>query len=198
MKFKNIISKVVEKDKKFKSKKLKLSRLIINTLFKTMAYKDEFEVARLYTDGRFEKYLNENFEGNFKLGIYLSPPILNLKDSKTKKPKKILFTKKVFYLFSILKKLKFLRNTPLNIFAYSLERKKEKKLIKTLNDCINLILKKLNNNNYKNSLALIELFSEIKGFGHVKLRNFNNFENQYEQKIKEFKQSSKKIDLAAE
>ena len=198
MKFKNIISKVVEKDKKFKSKKFKLSRLIINTLFKTMAYKDEFEVARLYTDGRFEKYLNENFEGNFKLGIYLSPPILNLKDSKTKKPKKILFTKKVFYLFSILKKLKFLRNTPLNIFAYSLERKKEKQLIKTLDDCINLILKKLNNNNYKNSLALIEIFSEIKGFGHVKLRNFSNFENQYEQKIKEFKQSSKKIDLAAE
>ena len=93
MKFKNIISKVVEKDKKFKSKKFKLSRLIINTLFKTMAYKDEFEVARLYTDGRFEKYLNENFEGNFKLGIYLSPPILNLKDSKTKKPKKSIYKK---------------------------------------------------------------------------------------------------------
>ena len=46
--------------------------------------------------------------------------------------------------------------------------------------------------------ALIETFSEIKGFGHVKLRNFNNFENQYKQRIKEFKQSSKKIDLAAE
>ena len=49
-----------------------------------------------------------------------------------------------------------------------------------------------------NSIPLIEIFSEIKGFGHVKLRNFDNFENQYEQKIKEFKQSSKKIDLAAE
>ena len=55
--------------KLFKSKKLKLSRLIINTLFKTMAYKDEFEVARLYTDGRFENYLNENFEGELKLDI---------------------------------------------------------------------------------------------------------------------------------
>ena len=94
--------------------------------------------------------------------------------------------------------LKFLRNTPLNIFAYSVERKKEKQLINTLNQCIKLILKNLNNNNYKNSLELIEIFSEIKGFGHVKLKNFNNFENQYEQKIKEFKQSSKKIDLAAE
>ena len=57
MKFKNIISKVIEKDKKFKSKKFKLSRLIINTLFKTMAYKDEFEVARLYTDGRLKNIL---------------------------------------------------------------------------------------------------------------------------------------------
>ena len=72
----------------------------------------------------------------------------------------MLFTKKIFYFFKILKKLKFLRNTPLNIFAYSLERKKEKQLIKILDDCINLILKKLNNNNYKNSLALIETFSD--------------------------------------
>ena len=162
-----------------------------------MAYKDEFEVARLYTDGRFEKYLHENFEGNFKLGIYLSPPILNLKDSTTKKPKKSYF-KKIFYFFRILKNLKFLRNTPLNIFAYSVERKKEKQLINTLDQCIKLILKNLNNNNYKNSLELIEIFSEIKGFGHVKLKNFNNFEDQYRQKIKEFKHLSKKIELAAE
>ena len=94
MKFKNIISKVIEKDKNFKSKKFKLSRLIINTLFKTMAYKDEFEVARLYTDGRFEKYLNENFEGNFKLGIYLSPPILNLKTQNKESQKKSYLQKK--------------------------------------------------------------------------------------------------------
>ena len=163
-----------------------------------MAYKDEFEVARLYTDGRFENYLNENFEGNFKLGIYLSPPILNLKDSITKKPKKVLFTKKIFYLFRILKKFKFLRNTPLNIFAYSVERKKEKLLIKKLDDCINLVLKNLNNNNYKNSLALIEIFSQIKGFGHVKMKNFQLFEDKYKQKVYEFRQASKKIDLAAE
>ena len=72
-----------------------------------MAYKDEFEVARLYTDGRFEKYLNENFEGNFKLGIYLSPPILNLKDSKTRS-QKILFTKK-FFIFLYFKKVKIFK-----------------------------------------------------------------------------------------
>ena len=71
-----------------------MSRLITNALFKTMkTYKDEFEVARLYTDGRFQKYLNENFGGNFKLGIYLSPPILNLR-LNNKETKKILFTKK--------------------------------------------------------------------------------------------------------
>ena len=88
-----------------------MTKLVINTLYKIMAYKDEFEVARLYTDGRFKQYLKENFEGAFKISIYLSPPILNLIDKKTNKPKKILFSSKVFVLFKILNKLKFLRNT---------------------------------------------------------------------------------------
>ena len=197
-KFQNLIDKVINVDKKLNNKNLRLSRIVTNTLYKTMAYKDEFEVARLYTDGRFENYLNNNFEGNFKLGIYLSPPLLNLKDSVTKKPKKILFTKKIFYFFRILKRLKFLRHTPLNIFGYSEERKKEKQLIDKLGNCLNFVTKNLNTNNYKYALELIEIFSNVKGFGHVKMRNFNSFEEQYKQKMYEFKKSSKKREHAAE
>ena len=196
--FKNIVNKVINVDKNFKNKKLKLSRIAINTLYKTMAYKDEFEVARLYTDGRFENYLNSNFEGDFRLGIYLSPPLLNLKDTITKKPKKILFTKKIFYFFRILKRLKFLRHTPLNIFGYSKERKKEKELIDKLENCLSYIVKTLNTNNYKNGLELIEIFLNVKGYGHIKMRNFNSFESQYKHKMYEFKKSSKKRNLAAE
>ena len=62
-----------------------MTKLVVNTLYKIMAYKDEYEVARLYTDGRFKKYLKENFEGSFKIGIYLSPPILNLIDNSQTK-----------------------------------------------------------------------------------------------------------------
>ena len=196
--FKNILNKVINVDKNFKNKKLKLSRIAINTLYKTMAYKDEFEVARLYTDGRFESYLNSNFEGDFRLGIYLSPPLLNLKDTITKKPKKILFTKKIFYFFRILKRLKFLRHTPLNIFGYSKERKKEKELIDKLENCLSYVIKTLNTNNYKSGSELIEIFLNVKGYGHVKMRNFNSFESQFKQKMYEFKKSSKKRNLAAE
>ncbi|OUU61707.1 MAG: hypothetical protein CBC22_06635 [Alphaproteobacteria bacterium TMED62] len=197
-KFKTIINKVINVDKNFKNRKCKLSKVALNILYKTMAYKDEFEVARLYTDGRFENYLNNNFEGDFKLGIYLSPPLLNLKDSVTKKPKKILFTKKIFYFFKFLKRLKFLRHTPFNIFGYSVERKKEKQLINNLENCLNFVIKKLDTNNYKYGIELIEIFSNIKGFGHIKIRNFNSFEAHYKQKMYEFKKASKKRDLAAE
>ncbi|MAI02775.1 MAG: indolepyruvate ferredoxin oxidoreductase [Rickettsiales bacterium] len=197
-KFKQIINKVISVDNRFKTKNFTLTRLVVNTLFKTMAYKDEFEVARLYTDPRFKKYLYENFEGDIKLGIYLSPPMLNLKDHKTKKPKKVLFSNRIFILFNILKKLKFIRNTPLNIFAYSLERRKEKMLIDKILKCIDLILLQLDNNNYRKSIDLIETFNSVRGFGHIKMRNFKNFEVLYEQKLSDFKKNSKKKELAAE
>ncbi len=197
-KFKKVADEVFLIDNKFKTKNLKLSKLVVNTLFKIMAYKDEYEVARLYTDARFKKYLNETFEGNYKLGIYLSPPLLNLKDSKTKKPKKILFSKRVFILFNLLKRLKFLRQTPFNIFGYSLERKKEKMLIIKFDECLNFILKNLTNSNYKNSLELIEVFNQVKGFGHIKMRNFKKFDILYQEKFNDFKKISKKKELAAE
>ena len=101
-KYKKIIDKVILIDKKLNKKNIKLSKLVANTLFKIWHIKDEFEVARLYTDGRFKKYINETFEGNFKLGISFAS-LLNFKDSKTKKPKKILFSKKVFILFVYLR-----------------------------------------------------------------------------------------------
>jgi len=189
---------VQKKELALKEKNLGMTKLVINTLYKIMAYKDEFEVARLYTDGRFKQYLKENFEGAFKIGIYLSPPILNLIDKKTNKPKKILFSSKVFVLFKILNKLKFLRNTYLNPFRYSTERKKERELINKFENNLNYLLNKLNKTNYKKCLEIINLFNNVKGYGHVKMNNFKEFEIDLENKLSQFKASESKRDLAAE
>ena len=197
-KYLKLIKLVQKKELALKEKKLEMTKLVVNTLYKIMAYKDEFEVARLYTDGRFKEYLKENFEGAFKIGIYLSPPILNLIDKKTNKPKKILFSSKVFVLFKILNKFKFLRNTFLNPFRYSTERKKERELIKKFENNLNYLLNKVNKTNYKKCLEILNLFNNVKGYGHVKMNNFKEFEVDLEYKLSQFKASESKRDLAAE
>ena len=197
-KYLKLIKLVQKKELALKEKNLEMTKLVVNTLYKIMAYKDEFEVARLYTDGRFKQYLKENFEGAFKIGIYLSPPILNLIDKKTNKPKKILFSSKVFVLFKILNKFKFLRNTFLNPFRYSTERKKERELIKKFENNLNYLLNKVNKTNYKKCLEILNLFNNVKGYGHVKMNNFKEFEVDLEYKLSQFKASESKRDLAAE
>ena len=197
-KYFKLIKLVKKKELDFKEKKFALTKTVVNTLYRIMAYKDEYEVARLYTDGRFKEYLKENFEGSFKIGIYLSPPILNLVDKKSKKPKKILFSNKIFLLFKILNKLKFIRNTALNPFGYSTERKKEKELIIKFEKNLHFLLKKINKNNYKKCVEILSLFNDVKGFGHVKMRNFISFEKNLEYNLNQFKVSESKKDLAAE
>ena len=68
-----------------------------------MAYKDEYEVGRLFTDGRFKKDLENNFKSFDKIYFHLSPPFLGLKDKVTKSPKKVKVTSKILFLFKILK-----------------------------------------------------------------------------------------------
>ena len=101
-------------------------------LYKTMAYKDEYEVGRLFTDGRFHKDLEKNFKSFDKIYLHLSPPFLGLKDKVTKSPKKIKVTSKILFLFKILKKIKFIRNSIFDPFSYTHERKLERNLIKKL------------------------------------------------------------------
>ena len=121
---KNKMKKIGIKDNLF-------TESVAKYLYKTMAYKDEYEVARLFTDGRFEKEFNNNFKSYDKVYLHLSPPFLGLKDKKTSLPKKIKISAKILFLFKILKKLKFIRNTIFDPFSYTYERRLERKLIKS-------------------------------------------------------------------
>ncbi|PPR25392.1 MAG: hypothetical protein CFH34_01457, partial [Alphaproteobacteria bacterium MarineAlpha9_Bin4] len=123
---------------------------IAKVLYKTMAYKDEYEVARLYTDGRFQEELNKNYESYERIYLHLSPPFLGLKDKYSNKPRKIKVTSKILYIFNILKRLKFLRNTIIDPFSYNYERKLERKLVKKCFETIATLNKKINMNNYHN------------------------------------------------
>jgi indolepyruvate ferredoxin oxidoreductase len=138
--------------------------------FKLMAYKDEYEVARLYTNGKFKEKLAKQFEGDYTLTFHLAPPLLAGRDEDGHL-KKMTFGPWLFSVFGIMAKLKSLRGTPLDIFGYTAERKMERELIREYADMIEDICDALNVQNYKLAVELASLPASIKGFGHIKENN---------------------------
>lgn len=107
-----------------------LTQAVMRNYFKLLAYKDEYEVARLYTSGDFEKRISAQFEGDVRLKFHMSPPIFSRPDPLTGRPKKSEFGPWMFKGFKLLAKFKALRGTPFDPFGYADERKMERRLIK--------------------------------------------------------------------
>src|SRR6202012_561106 len=100
-----------------------LPRAVAINYAKLLAYKDEYEVARLFTDGRFEQQLRDQFEGEFKFSFNLAPPILGGGKDALGRPRKRAFGPWMLSAFKVLARLRFLRGTALDIFAKSPDRK---------------------------------------------------------------------------
>jgi indolepyruvate ferredoxin oxidoreductase len=141
-------------------------------LFKLMAYKDEYEVARLYTDGSFEKQVKAEFAGdNLRFEFHLSPPLLARRDKTTGLPRKMNFGPWVLPAFRLLAKMKFLRGTALDPFGYSLERRTERKLIEDYEVMLEEMFANLTPENHHLAVGLAAIPEKIRGFGHVKWRH---------------------------
>jgi indolepyruvate ferredoxin oxidoreductase len=145
-----------------------LSRAVALGYAKLLAYKDEYEVARLYTDGAFEAQLREHFEGNFKLSYHLAPPFLPADDDGIGRPKKKTFGPWMISGFKVLAKLKGLRGTPLDLFGYSKDRRMERELIADYEGDVRTVLAKLSTQTASIALALLSLPEDIRGYGPVK------------------------------
>ena len=137
-------------------------------LFKLMAYKDEYEVARLYSNGEFMRKLDEQFEGNYRLQFHLAPPVFAGKDGDGR-PAKHAFPQWTLGLFALLAKFKALRGTRFDIFGYMEERRKERRLIEDYKDLIDELLENLDDDNYETAVEIASLPEYIRGFGHIKL-----------------------------
>ena len=141
--------------------------------YKLLAYKDEYEVARLYTDGSFEAALALNFEGVRRVEYHLAPPLLAglWKDKTTGQPRKIRLGSWMTPVFRLLAKGKRLRGGTWDIFGYTAERKRERQMIKDYEGLLDLIGQKLTPQTHSTARQLAELPLEVRGFGHVKLAN---------------------------
>ena len=134
-----------------------------------MAYKDEYEVARLYSADAFRKQLDRQFEGDFTLSFHLAPPLLATRDPVTGVSRKREYGGWMMNVFNILAKGKGLRGTAFDIFGYGQERKLERALIGEYEQTVDQLLAGLNADNHALAVEISALPQTIRGFGHVKL-----------------------------
>jgi indolepyruvate ferredoxin oxidoreductase len=145
-----------------------LAEAVARYYFKLLAYKDEYEVARLYTGGQFEARIKSLFEGDYKLHFHLAPPLLAKRDPQNGQLRKSEYGSWIFTAFRLLAKLRFLRGSVFDIFGYTRERRTERQLIADYESVIAEILERLNPENHALAVRIASLPEEIRGFGHVK------------------------------
>jgi indolepyruvate ferredoxin oxidoreductase len=170
---------LVERVRKVESDRLngssKLAEAVARYYFKLMAYKDEYEVARLHSDPAFRARIAAQFEGvdgkPFKLNFYLAPPLLTTPDPVTGKVKKMRFGPWMMRAFGVLAKFKGLRGTAFDIFGRTHERRTERALIGEYEQLVEEVLGKLNAENHAVAVQLASLPEDIRGYGHVKEKN---------------------------
>jgi len=148
----------------------RLADAVARNLFKLMAYKDEYEVARLHTDPAFLAKLADQFEDGFKLKYHLAPPLLAAKNAKGELVKKT-YGGWMKSAFGVLARFKGLRGTAFDVFGYTEERKTERALIVEYRALVDELLHSLSAERLADAVALASLPEEIRGYGHVKERH---------------------------
>jgi indolepyruvate ferredoxin oxidoreductase len=168
----------VERAKAAESKaapqKCGLAEAVARNLFKLMAYKDEYEVARLFTSGEFERQVASEFEGeNLRFEFSLAPPLLARRDPATGAPRKMSFGPWILPVFRLLARLKGLRGTAFDPFGYTAERRTERALIADYEATLSELLAKLTPENHHLAVGIAAIPEKIRGFGHVKQRSLD-------------------------
>lgn len=149
---------------------------IAKGLFRVMAYKDEYEVARLYTDGSFARSVNDAFEGDVKLTFHMAPPVLAKRDKATGHLRKLTFGGWMMPVLRILAKGRKLRGTRFDPFGYTAERKTERRLIGSYEALIERLLARLTRVNLSEAARAAALILEVRGYGHVKEKAIADYE----------------------
>jgi indolepyruvate ferredoxin oxidoreductase len=148
-----------------------LTEAVARYYFKLLAIKDEYEVARLYTDGEFVKRVAAQFAGDYKLTFHLAPPLTNRADAETGEARKNTYGPWMMSVFRLLAKLKGLRGTALDIFGRTPERRMERQLITDYEALIDELLPRLTAQNHSVAVDLASIPEQIRGYGHVKERH---------------------------
>jgi indolepyruvate ferredoxin oxidoreductase len=175
-----------------------LTEAAARALFKVMAYKDEYEVARLYAETDFAARIAEQFEGEYEVRFHLAPPLLADRDPMTGHLKKRVYGKWMLGAFRALAPLRRLRGTALDIFGHTAERRAERRLIAEYETVLDEIERGLSAENHGAAVELAGLPLEIRGFGHVKEANLKRAKAKEAELLARFRAPSPPALAAAE
>ncbi|MFN3988386.1 MAG: indolepyruvate ferredoxin oxidoreductase family protein [Rhodocyclaceae bacterium] len=154
----------------------RLTEAVARNYFKLLAYKDEYEVARLYADPAFWKEVDAAFEGDFTVRFHLAPPFMSHPDPLTGRIPKKAFGPRMRKLFEWLARFRRLRGTRWDLFGRSAERRKERELIAVYEQDVAELLGQLSFLRMPLAVEIASLPASVRGFGHVKARNIERFE----------------------
>jgi indolepyruvate ferredoxin oxidoreductase len=163
-----------------------LTEAVAKGLFRLMAYKDEYEVARLHAQTGFREKVAAQFEGDFKIHYHLAPPIIAKRNDKGELVKRK-FGPATFHLFRLLARLKGLRGTALDVFGHTEERRTERALIEEYQQTVLELVAGLQPGNHALAVEIARLPEQIKGYGHVKERNLAAVRPQWDSLLQQWR-----------
>ncbi len=166
--YKDLVVRVQQAESDRAKGKAGLAEAVARYYFKLLAYKDEYEVARLFTNGDFLRRVHDQFEGDYKLKFHMAPPLFARRDPETGELEKQEFGPWMMAAFRVLARLKFLRGTPLDILGRSAERKQERRLIAEYEAMVDELCNGLSARNHEIAIAIASVPEHIRGYGHVK------------------------------
>ena len=163
-----------------------LAEAVARGYFKLLAYKDEYEVARLHAAPEFRRRLEAAFEGSWTLEFHLAPPLFARRDPATGEPRKSRYGPWMMRVFEVLARLKGLRGTALDPFGYTRERRTERRLLERYEQVVSSLLDKLDHTNHAVAVEIASLPERIRGFGHVKARSIEDAERREAELLERF------------
>jgi indolepyruvate ferredoxin oxidoreductase len=177
--YRTLVNRVREWERIVMPRQDAVTRAVANGYFKLLAYKDEYEVARLHSSPVFVESLKQQFEGDFRIAFNLAPPGLTGRDELTGEPRKKEYGAWILPVFRTLAKLKVLRGTPLDVFGYTAERRMERGLIIRYEQTVDEIIRHGTACNYQAVVRAASMVEKIRGYGHVKERNFKSVDAEW-------------------
>ena len=173
-----------------------LAEAVARGYFKLLAYKDEYEVARLHAAPEFRRRIEAAFEGDYTLEFHLAPPLFARRDPATGEPRKARYGPWMMRVFAVLARFKGLRGTMLDPFGYTQERRRERGLIERYEQVVSSLIDDLDHTNHAIAVEIASLPDRIRGFGHVKARSIEEAERREAELLGRFRTAVESPDAA--
>ncbi|RAR61304.1 indolepyruvate ferredoxin oxidoreductase [Paraburkholderia unamae] len=184
-----LVSRVRDWERAVMPREERVTRAVASGYFKVLAYKDEYEVARLHSSPEFVESIKQQFEGEFRIAFNLAPPLFARKDALSGEPRKREFGAWILPVFRVLAKMKGLRGSAFDVFGYTAERRMERGLIARYEQTVDEILRHGTARNYQAALRAASIVEKVRGYGHVKERNFKSVDAEWTNAVAQLSKS---------